>query len=180
MAKKLSASVGSYDPIYDFSGPMFNLYGTPRDETDEEKSRRLGNRSLTLAEAAGRFAPDYNSPSDPYRSMNYMAIADTASALGIPMPEPVAGAGNMYGQQQAADFVASNPVPNRLGVQAMSPQAALAMRIRQAQAARAIPGSADILSPRSFAPQGIPQSTYFAGRDVEPGILNYLRAMLGY
>jgi hypothetical protein len=62
----------------------------------------------------------------------------------------------------------------------MLPQDALAMRLRQAQAARAIPGSADILSPRGFAPQGTPQSSYFAGRDMEPGIMNYLRTMLGY
>ena len=128
----------------------------------------------------GMFTPDYPTPADPYRSLNYMARADTASALNIPMPEPVGGPNSMYSQQQAADFVAANPVPNRLGVQAMSPQDALAMRMRQMQAARAIPGSADILSSRGFMPQGIPQSTYFAGRDEEPGFLNRLRAMLGY
>ena len=118
---------------------------------------------------APSFTPDYPTPADPYRSLNYMAIADTASALGIPMPEPVAGLGGMYGQQQAADFVAANPVPNRLGIQVMSPQDALAMRRRQAQAMRAIEGSAPILSPRGFEPSV-----------VSDGIFNRLRSMLGY
>ena len=166
MAKKLSG-----DPIYDFSGPMFDLYKAPRDETAEEKSRRLLNRRMALDEAAGTFTPDYPTANDPYRTQNYMAIADTASALGIPMPAPVAGPGGMYGQQQAADFVAANPVPNRLGIQVMSPQDALAMRQRQAQAMRAIQGSAPILSPRGFEP---PMTV------ISDGLVNRLRAMLGY
>ena len=147
---------------------MFDLYGTPRDETDEERKIRLNNREITMRDAPS-FTPDYPTLADPYRSRNYMAIADTASALGIPMPAPVAGLGGMYGQQQAADFVAANPVPNRLGIQVMSPQDALAMRQRQAQAMRAIQGSAPILSPRGFEPT-----------IVSDGIFNRLKAMLGY
>lgn len=170
MPKKLSSSVSLGDPIYDFSGPMFNLYGTPRDETDEERKIRLNNREITMRDAP-RFTPDYPTPADPYRSLNYMAIADTASALGIPMPEPVAGLGGMYGQQQAVDFVVANPVPNRLGIQVMSPQDALAMRRRQAQAMRAIEGSAPILSPRGFEPQS---------SVISDGVFNRLKAMLGY
>ena len=158
------------ESAYDLSGPISPFYKPGRDELQEARSRRLGDRSMTLAEAQGRFTPDYNTPSDPYRSMNYMAIADTASALGIPMPEPVAGPGAMYGQQQAADFVAANPVPNRLGVQAMSPQDAMAMRQRQLQGLRPIPGSAPIMSPRNFQPQ----------IDQNPGIMNSLARMFGY
>jgi hypothetical protein len=167
MAKKLSGSVSSGDPVYDFSGPMFDLYKAPRDETDEEKRIRLINRAETMR-VAPSFTPDYPTPADPYRSLNYMSVADTASALGIPMPAPV-GPNNMYSQQQAADFVAANPVPNRLGIQVMSPQDALAMRQRQAQAMRAIQGSAPILSPRGFEPT-----------IVSDGIFNRLKAMLGY
>ena len=148
-------------------------YAPPLDETASEKITRLNNREMIMKDAAGQFTPDYNTPSDPYRSMNYMSIADTASALGIPMPEPVAGPGAMYGQQQAADFVAANPVPNRLGVQAMSPQDAMAMRQRQLQGMRPIPGSAPIMPARSFSPQNIPQSS-------EPGIMNSLARMFGY
>lgn len=158
---------------------MFNLYGTPLDETDEEKRIRLLNRKTTL-DSAPAYIPDYPTSDDPYRNLNYLSIADTASALGIPMPAPVGGPKSMYSQQQSVDFAAANPVPNRMGIQPMSPQDAMAMRMRQLQAARAIPGSAGILSPRGFAPQGVPQSSYSGGRDVEPGFLNRLRALLGY
>ncbi len=162
MAKKLSGDVNYDRSIYDFGGPMFNLYGTPLDETAAEKKTRLHNRKITMEDAS--FKPDYPTADDPYRNLNYMAIADTASALGLPMPTPIGGPKSMYGQQQAADFVAANPVPNRMGVQALSPQDALVMRMRQMQAARAIPGSAAILSPRGFIPD-TQDSTFAGGRD---------------
>lgn len=170
MAKKLSGKVGYADPFYDFSGPMFNLYPTAREETDAERIIRLNNREITMRDAPS-FTPDME-------DQNYLRVASKASALGIPMPAPT-GPNRTYSLQQAADFIAAHPMPNRLGDQVLSPPEALALRIRQAQAASMIPGSANILSPRNFSP-GMQESSYLGGRDVEPSFLNRLRAMLGY
>jgi hypothetical protein len=101
-------------------------------------------------------------------------IAGIMARLNQPMPAP-AGSNNYYTQAQYGDAVRqaypNDPIQRMLDEQE---------RMRRFQAMRAIPGSAPIMSDRGFAPQGIPQSSYMGGRDVQPGVMNYLRSLLGY
>lgn len=172
------------------------------DESPEEKSRRLLNRRMTLDEAKGRFTPDRPSPSDPFGSRTYMNVADTASALGLPMPAPQ-GPGGMYTQQQAVDFAAANPVPNRLGIAPMSPQDALAGRManqerfrqwaaQQPDSAGPLPMSSNIdemdNTVRGAPMFGIrgrmnamnPGAGPVMPQQQQPGIMNSLARMFGY
>lgn len=116
-----------------------------------------------------------NAPGPVDEDMDYrQQIAGIMARLNQPMPAP-AGSNYYYTQPQYEQAMQqaypNDPIQRMLDEQE---------RMRRFQAMRAIPGSAPIMSDRGFAPQGIPQSSYMGGRDVQPGVMNYLRSLLGY
>lgn len=100
-----------------------------------------------------------NAPGPMDEDLNFKDhIAGIMAKLNRPMPAP-AGSNYYYTQPQY-----EQAMQQAYPVDPIRQQIELDERMRRAQAARAIPGSAAILSPRGFIP-GMQDSTFAGGRD---------------
>jgi hypothetical protein len=107
-------------------------------------------------------------------------IAGLMAKMNRPMPTP-AGDQGLYTAQQYQDAVQQaypyDPIQQQLDLDArMRQQEVIRQQMRMTQ-----PGSMiGIRAQQRMYDEPLPQSSFLGGRDLEPGFLNRLRAMLGY